>query len=203
MKLALYLPITLTLILPFFGAEKPQGLKDVEPRAGYFYVHKKDAGHPVISVQKDLALSPDGLHQEVIRIKTKNLLATKKASVVATKKIKKVSAKPISTGNNRGRSYVVTAYTAGKESTGKSKGHPDFGKTASGTIVKEGRTASCPPSLKFGTRITIPELNETYVCEDRGAAIKEGRIDIYIENLRKARAFGKKTLKVIVSKLES
>lgn len=201
MKLALYLPITLTLILPFFGAEKPQGLKDVEPRAGYFYVHKKDAGHPVISVQKDLALSPDGLHQEVIRIKVKSLLATKKAA--AAKKAKKVSVKPISMETNRGSNYVVTAYTAGKESTGKSKGHPDFGKTASGTIVKEGRTASCPPSLKFGTRITIPELNKTYVCEDRGAAIKEGRIDIYIKNLRKARAFGKKTLRVIVSKLES
>ncbi|MNF01497.1 hypothetical protein D3C80_2004930 [compost metagenome] len=57
--------------------------------------------------------------------------------------------------------------------------------------------------MEYGTRITIPELNNTYVCEDRGAAIVEGKIDIYIEDLREALDFGKQTLKVIVSRTES
>lgn len=94
--------------------------------------------------------------------------------------------------------FTVTAYTAGYESTNKRPGDPGYGITASGATVQEGKTIACPPSLPFGTNIHIPELNETYVCEDRGSAITNGHLDIYIEDLDDALEFGVQQLQVKV-----
>jgi len=96
------------------------------------------------------------------------------------------------------RTYTVTAYTAGKESTGKSPGHPEYGITASGAKVKENHTVACPPSMPFGTKLYIPYFDQHYVCEDRGGAIKEGKLDIYMEDLDKALEFGRRKLQVKV-----
>jgi 3D (Asp-Asp-Asp) domain-containing protein len=93
--------------------------------------------------------------------------------------------------------FEVTAYTAYEESTGKSPGHPTFGITASGKRVQAGKTAACPPSMPFGTRIEIEGVGER-VCYDRGAAITEGRIDVYMPELNDALEFGRKRLKVRV-----
>jgi 3D (Asp-Asp-Asp) domain-containing protein len=93
--------------------------------------------------------------------------------------------------------FEVTAYTAYEESTGKSPGHPAFGITASGKRVQAGVSAACPPSMPFGTRIEIEGVGER-VCHDRGAAITEGRIDVYMPELNDALEFGRKRLKVRV-----
>jgi 3D (Asp-Asp-Asp) domain-containing protein len=98
--------------------------------------------------------------------------------------------------------YEVTAYTAYEESTGKSPGHPAFGITASGKRVQAGKTAACPPSMPFGTRIEIEGVGER-VCHDRGSAITEGRIDVYMPELNDALKFGRKRLKVRILKEES
>lgn len=118
----------------------------------------------------------------------KNSIAKAKEPV----KVKLISQKSKSKQEGKKGYFTLTAFTAGYESTGKSKGHPEYGKTASGAIVKEGRTAACPASMDFGTKLHIPSLDNTYICQDRGAAIKEGKIDIYIEDLDEAREFGKK-----------
>ncbi|MCM3273981.1 3D domain-containing protein [Paenibacillus elgii] len=94
------------------------------------------------------------------------------------------------------RIYSVTAYTSGYESTQKKKGHPLYGITASGELVKEGITVACPKSLEFGTEVYVKELNHTYICQDRGGAIKEGHLDIYFEDLKKAKEFGRQKLNV-------
>ena len=95
-----------------------------------------------------------------------------------------------------GASFTVTAYTAGYESTGKEKGDPGYGVTASGNDVQENQTIACPQSLDFGTEIHIPELGETFICEDRGSAITSGHLDIYIEDLDDALEFGVQDLEV-------
>ncbi|MFD0712285.1 3D domain-containing protein [Paenibacillus sp. GCM10027626] len=100
--------------------------------------------------------------------------------------------------NNGYEIFTVTAYTAGKESTGKSPGHPEYGITASGAKVKENHTAACPPSMPFGTELYIPYFDQQYVCEDRGGAIKEGKLDIYMKNLDDALEFGRRKLQVKV-----
>lgn len=94
---------------------------------------------------------------------------------------------------------IVTAYTAGYESTQKRKGEAGYGQTASGAYVQEGRTIACPPSMPFGTVVEIESIGQR-VCEDRGSAIVEGHLDVYIENLHTAQSFGKKELKVKVIK---
>ena len=99
--------------------------------------------------------------------------------------------------------YEVTAYTAGYESTGKRPSHPAYGITASGTTVKEGRTIACPKSLEYGTRIRIPYFGRTFTCEDRGAAITDGRLDVYIANVNEALTFGRRELPIIILEEET
>ena len=94
----------------------------------------------------------------------------------------------------------VTAYTAGYESTGKTPSHPAYGITTSGTTVKEGRTVACPPNYPFGTKLFIPEMNNTYICEDRGSAIKNDKLDIYMKKVKDARTFGRRNLEVHIIK---
>ncbi|MGF0002884.1 3D domain-containing protein [Bacillus altitudinis] len=98
------------------------------------------------------------------------------------------------------KTYEVTAYTNGVESTGKSAGHPDYGVTASGARTKTGHTIACPPSMAFGTRLNIEGIG-VRTCEDRGGAITEGHIDLYVAGVSEARSFGRQRLKAeILSK---
>jgi 3D (Asp-Asp-Asp) domain-containing protein len=91
--------------------------------------------------------------------------------------------------------YEVTAYTANEESTGKSPGDAGYGITASGDRVQEGVTVACPPSIPFGQRLEIEGVGER-ICSDRGGSITEGRLDIYIAELKEARQFGRQRLLV-------
>jgi 3D (Asp-Asp-Asp) domain-containing protein len=91
--------------------------------------------------------------------------------------------------------FEATAYTAGPESTGKQPGDLGYGITASGEHVQSNYTLACPPSMAFGTRLEIEGVGKR-VCTDRGSAIKEGRIDVYIPKLKDALTFGRQWLNV-------
>lgn len=82
----------------------------------------------------------------------------------------------------------ASAYTAAADECGKSDGI-----TASGVKVKAKRTLACPPIYPFGTKIKI-EGYGTYVCEDRGGAIKGNHVDIYMQTKKEAFAFGRRNL---------
>jgi 3D (Asp-Asp-Asp) domain-containing protein len=82
----------------------------------------------------------------------------------------------------------ASAYTAAADECGKSDGI-----TASGLKVKEKRTLACPPQYPFGTKVKIDGMG-TYVCEDRGGAIKGNKFDIYVETKKEAFAFGRRNL---------
>lgn len=87
-------------------------------------------------------------------------------------------------------SFVIsaTAYTAAADECGKNDGI-----TASGTKVKKGKTIACPPQYPFGTKIKISGMG-TFVCEDRGGAIKGNHFDIYMKTKKEAFAFGRRKL---------
>ncbi|MGO5259125.1 3D domain-containing protein [Bacillus licheniformis] len=102
--------------------------------------------------------------------------------------------KPTATKTSAWRAYEVTAYTNGFSSTGKSKGDPGYGITASGKKTAEGRTIACPPSIPFGTRVQIEGVG-VRVCEDRGSAIKEGHLDVYVRSEKEALSFGRRSLR--------
>lgn len=92
--------------------------------------------------------------------------------------------------------YEVTAYTLRESECGKSPSHPDYGITASGSHVKEGRTIAAPQGIPFGTKIYIPYFDTTFTVEDRGGAIKGKRLDVYMEKVNDALKFGRRELKI-------
>lgn len=91
-------------------------------------------------------------------------------------------------------SFIInaSAYTAAADECGKSDGI-----TASGAKVQVNRTLACPPAYRFGTKIKIEGMG-TYVCEDRGGAIKGNRFDIYMSTKKEAFAFGRRNLVAMV-----
>jgi len=85
-------------------------------------------------------------------------------------------------------SINASAYTAAADECGKSDGI-----TASGVKVMEKRTLACPPVFPFGAKVKIEGMG-TYVCEDRGGAIKENHFDIYMQTKKEAFSFGRRIL---------
>jgi uncharacterized protein YabE (DUF348 family) len=87
---------------------------------------------------------------------------------------------------------TLTAYTAGVASTGKAKGHPEYGITASGRTVQEGRTIAVDPRLiPLGWWVYIEGVGLRR-AEDTGSAIKGRKIDVYYDSEKYADRFGLK-----------
>ncbi|WP_408895251.1 G5 domain-containing protein [Paenibacillus taichungensis] len=91
----------------------------------------------------------------------------------------------------------LTAFTAGVESTGKDTGHPQYGITASGATVEEGRTIAVDPSvIPMGWWVYIEGIGYRK-AEDTGSAVKGKIIDIFIEDLDSAIVFGRQKNKTV------
>lgn len=86
-----------------------------------------------------------------------------------------------------------TAYNA--DECGKTKDDPWYRITASLTEVKEGQTVAMGKAFPFGTVIFIEGVG-IRVCEDRGGAIKNDCVDIFMEDLDRVNEFGRVKLKV-------
>ncbi|SFL94526.1 3D (Asp-Asp-Asp) domain-containing protein [Paenibacillus sp. 1_12] len=96
-------------------------------------------------------------------------------------------------------SSTLTAYTAGKESTGKSEGHPEYGITFSGSKAEEGRTIAVDPAvIPIGTEVFIDGVG-IRTAEDTGSAVRGARIDVFMNDVGEALEFGvKRNVKVYV-----
>ncbi len=91
------------------------------------------------------------------------------------------------------KNVTLTAYSAGVESTGKDESHPQYGITASGTKVKEGRTIAVDPKvIPIGWWVYIEGVGFRR-AEDKGSAIKGKKIDVYYDSHSHAEKFGKKS----------
>ncbi|WP_228551210.1 3D domain-containing protein [Paenibacillus sp. B01] len=87
---------------------------------------------------------------------------------------------------------TLTAYTAGFASTGKSKGDPGYGITASGAKVSEGRTIAVDPDvIPMGWWVYIEGIGFRR-AEDTGGAINGKKIDVFYESESYVKKFGKK-----------
>ncbi|WP_127533097.1 3D domain-containing protein [Paenibacillus kobensis] len=90
------------------------------------------------------------------------------------------------------KNVTLTAYSAGVKSTGKSENHPQYGITASGTKVKEGRTIAVDPNvIPIGWWVYIEGIGFRR-AEDKGSAVKGSKIDVYYDSEDYAEKFGTK-----------
>ena len=138
---------------------------------------------------------------ETIAAKNTEIYQLKDQLEKAKKRNESPQSKPVTVSRGKEKvrqsatKYTVTAYTAGVESTGKKPGDKGYGVTASGEIVKEGVTIACPPELDFGTKVHIESVGYR-VCQDRGGAIKNRKLDLYVSDLSTAKQFGRQKLDV-------
>jgi 3D (Asp-Asp-Asp) domain-containing protein len=87
---------------------------------------------------------------------------------------------------------ILTAYSAGFASTGKSKGDSEYGVTSSGAIVQEGRTIAVDPRvIPIGWWVYIDGIGFRR-AEDTGSAVKGKKIDVYYDSENYANKFGLK-----------
>jgi len=96
---------------------------------------------------------------------------------------------------------TATGYYAGKESTGKSPGHPSYGITYSGVKVRRdlfSTIAADREVFPIGTILHIPGYGYGVVA-DTGSAIKGMKIDLYFTTKQQVfKEWGKKKVKVRV-----
>lgn len=96
---------------------------------------------------------------------------------------------------------TATGYTAGQESTGKTKSHPAYGITKSGLKVKRDlySTIAADTSIfPIGTVLWIPGYGYGVVA-DTGSAIKGHKIDLYYNTVEEVyEKWGKKKIGVYV-----
>ncbi|MCL6572051.1 MAG: 3D domain-containing protein [Bacillus sp. (in: Bacteria)] len=98
-------------------------------------------------------------------------------------------------------SVTATGYTAGYESTGKSKGHPEYGITYSGVKVKRDLFSTIAADLTvfpIGTVLFVPGYGYGVVA-DKGGAIKGNELDLYYETVEDVyKLWGKKKVEIYV-----
>lgn len=96
------------------------------------------------------------------------------------------------------REMVVTAYTCGPESTGKGPGHPEYRISRSGYKIRpHDRVVAAPPEIPFGAHVVVPGYGEAPVV-DRGGAIQGDHLDVHIEDVSGALAWGRQRLQVTI-----
>jgi len=95
----------------------------------------------------------------------------------------------------------VSAYTA--STCGKSSSDPSYGRTSSGAMASSWYTIAAGPSLPIGTVVYIPYFaNQAnggwFVVQDRGGAISNSRIDVYMDTYSECVSFGRRNLECYV-----
>lgn len=108
-------------------------------------------------------------------------------------------ATPKATPQERVERFRITAYCNCPKCCGKQPSNPAYGITASGTRADHALVAA-PKSIPFGTRMRIPGYagGQWVKVEDRGGAIKEGRLDLWFPAHQQALEWGVQTLDVKV-----
>ncbi|NDI37078.1 3D domain-containing protein [Chengkuizengella sediminis] len=150
-------------------------------------------------VMKDGKIISEKVIQEVVQIESTNQILAKgtlKPIVKLTNAspdVAEITVDGMTFGYKKVLNNVkLTAYDAGLKSTGKSKGHPQFGITYTGTTVKEGHTVAVDPNvIPLGWWIYIEGYGFRR-AEDIGSAVKGKKVDIYYDDGNFVEAFGTK-----------
>ena len=90
-----------------------------------------------------------------------------------------------------------SAYTA--STCGKDPSSPGYGITASGAKASAWYTVAAGPSYPIGTIVYIPYFADKpnggwFVVQDRGGAIKDNKLDVYMDTFNECQIFGRRNL---------
>lgn len=91
----------------------------------------------------------------------------------------------------------ASAYTA--STCGKSPSSPGYGRTASGAMASAWYTIAAGSGYKMGTIMYIPYFKDEpnggwFVVQDRGGAISNSKIDVYMDTYNECIQFGRRNL---------
>lgn len=97
----------------------------------------------------------------------------------------------------------ATAYDLSVESCGKTPDHPQYGITYSGTRARPGVVAVDPRVIPLGSKLYVEYLHgpKDYgfaSAEDTGGAIKGNKIDLFMEESKDAKRFGRRKVRVYI-----
>lgn len=93
--------------------------------------------------------------------------------------------------------FIATAYSSGYESTGKRPGDPEYGITYSGLPVHPGVVAVDPDVIPLGSIVWI-EGYGIAVALDVGSAVRGKHVDVYFDDVERARSWGRKKVQVAI-----
>lgn len=99
------------------------------------------------------------------------------------------------------RTLNASAYTA--STCGKDPSSPSYGITASGARATSWYTVAAGPGYPIGTIIYIPYFaNKSnggwFVVQDRGGAIKNNKLDVYMDTYNECQIFGRRNLECYI-----
>lgn len=95
----------------------------------------------------------------------------------------------------------TSAYTA--STCDKSPSSPTYGITASGAKATAWYTVAAGPAYPMGTIIYIPYFSDKanggwFVVQDRGGAIKNNKLDVYMDTYGECQVFGRRNLECYI-----
>ena len=96
----------------------------------------------------------------------------------------------------------ASAYTA--STCGKAPGSSGYGRTSSGAMASSWYTVAAGSGYKLGTVIYIPYFANKpnggwFVVQDRGGAISNNRVDVYMNTYNECISFGRRNLECYIS----
>lgn len=150
--------------------------------------------------KSDMNAENEKLKNEVEQLKKIKADAEKaKQEQIKSAEKKSSSSSTVSAGgyeNWRKINVQATAYStyeAGDKLAGQWQG-----LTATGTSVRWGVIAVDPSVIPLGSKVYIPQFNQTFTAEDTGNAIKGNIIDIFMSTNSQANDWGRRNIEIYV-----
>ena len=168
-----------------------------------------------VKYQNDIEISRTIVKEEIIKKAVNKIVQVTKTTSRAGEETNRVGSTSIAETASKSSSIAkkvegitpivktlnTSAYTASK--CGKSPSSKGYGVTASGAKATSWYTVAAGKSYPIGTVIYIPALKNKpnggwFVVQDRGGAISNNKLDIYMSTYNECIQFGRKNLECYI-----
>ncbi len=151
-----------------------------------------------VKYQNDVEIEREVISEQIIKQPVEKII---QISTKITSRSGSRSVTPVSGGQPTVVTMNVSAYTA--STCGKATGSAGYGMTSSGNPASSWYTVAAGSAYPIGTVIYIPYFANQpnggwFVVEDRGGAISNNRIDIYMDTYSECVNFGRRNLECYI-----